>query len=258
MKSLVLFQLLRIGALEAQAVSLSPVYRFEEAVIKPSKPGSIDVWMIPESYGGYRAQNVTVWRLITGAYYIRDQQLAGGPAWIRNDRYDIIAKPEKIEFDAVGLTSSASDFADFMSRNRERMQALLRERFGLVLRTETKVMPCYSLKLSPTGSKMQVAGDHDGSPIARIGHGHLAMTTDLKGIAAMLTDAVGRPVIDETGLFGYYTVKLEWTPDNVDPSIEGGGSIFTAIKEQLGLQLKAGRSPVPVFVIDKIERPSDN
>jgi uncharacterized protein (TIGR03435 family) len=146
-----------------------------------------------------------------------------------------------------------------MTRHRQRVQALLSDRFGLVLGTETKVMPFYSLKLAKSGNKMQVVDENSpADPIARMRNGQLAMTTDMKGIVSMLTDIVGRPVIDETGLTAYYKVKLEWTPDTEDGAEEGKGSIFTALKEQLGLQLESKKGPVPVFVVEKIERPSEN
>jgi hypothetical protein len=152
-----------------------------------------------------------------------------------------------------------------LDRNRQRLQALLRDRFGLVLKTEMQVGPFYSLQLSKSGNRMEVASDRDGDPVVRMGRGRLAMTTDI----------VGRLVIDETGLTGYYNVKLEWIPDVAGmlvttrttdtagtPETVGvggvGPSIFTAVKEQLGLQLVAKKGPVPVFVIDKIERPSEN
>jgi uncharacterized protein (TIGR03435 family) len=144
-----------------------------------------------------------------------------------------------------------------------------------VLRTEMRVGPFYSLQLSKSGNRMEVATDRDGDPVVRMGRGRLAMTTDMKGITAMLTDIVGWLVIDETGLTGYYNVKLEWMPDVAGmlvtagttdtagtPETVGvggvGPSIFTAVKEQLGLQLVAKKGPVPVFVIEKIERPSEN
>jgi uncharacterized protein (TIGR03435 family) len=234
-----------------------PAYKFEVAVIKPSDPHSADVWLIPEPHGGFRSQNVVVWQLIKNAYYIRDQQLTGGPPWIRTDRYDITAKPEEIEMAPLGTATNPGGVASHMVRHRQRIQALLRDRFGLVLGTETRVKPFYALKLAKGGNKMEVAGDRDGSPVARMGIGRLTVTTDMKGIAAMLTDIVGRTVIDETGLTEHYHVKLEWTPDTADIA-EGGGSIFTAVKEQLGLQLESKKGPVPVFVVEKIERPSEN
>jgi Protein of unknown function (DUF3738) len=54
-----------------------------------------------------------------------------------------------------------------------------------------------------------------------------------------------------------HTVKLEWTPDTEDDG-DGKGSIFTALKEQLGLQLESRKGQVPVFVIKKIEKQSPN
>jgi uncharacterized protein (TIGR03435 family) len=246
-----------LGVPGAQIQPPLPAYKFEVAVIKPSDSHSAGVWLIPEPGGGFRAQNVVVRQLIKNAYYIRDQQLTGGPAWIKTDRYDITAKPEETEPAPLGTAMSPVRAASHMARHRQRIQALLRDRFGLVLGTETRVQPFYSLKLAKTGNKMDAAGDRDGDPVARMGNGRLTMTTDMKGIAAMLTDIVGRPVIDETGLSGHYNVKLEWTPDTVDAG-EGGGSIFTAVKEQLGLQLESKKGPVPVFVIEKIERPSEN
>jgi uncharacterized protein (TIGR03435 family) len=233
-------------------------YKFEVAVIKPSNPRSSDVWLIPEPHGGFRAQNVVVWQLIKHAYYVRDQQLTGGPPWIKTDRYDIVAKPEKIELEPLEpSTTSPTRFTSHMTRHRQRIQALLRDRFGLVLGTEMKAMPFYSLKVAKTGHKMEVAGDHDLNPIARGGSGRFEMTTDIKGITSMLTDVVGRPVVDETGLTEHHKVRLEWAPDSADPT-DTRASIFTALNEQLGLRLESRKGPVPVFVIQKVERPTEN
>jgi uncharacterized protein (TIGR03435 family) len=65
-----------------------------------------------------------------------------------------------------------------------------------------------------------------------------------------------RPIVDKTGLKGNYDFKLEWNLDENDPS---GISLFTAIKEQLGLKLDSAKGPVQVLVIDRAERvPTDN
>jgi uncharacterized protein (TIGR03435 family) len=80
------------------------------------------------------------------------------------------------------------------------------------------------------------------------------------------TMRLGRPVQDQTGLAGRYDLKLDFAP--IQPSAtsiqEGvssepaGPDIFTAVQEQLGLKLESTKGPVPVLVIDHIERPTPN
>jgi uncharacterized protein (TIGR03435 family) len=68
-----------------------------------------------------------------------------------------------------------------------------------------------------------------------------------------------RPVVDETSLPGRYDFTLKWTYDlSKEDETDAPPSIFTAIKEQLGLRMDAVKGPAEVFVIDHIERPSGN
>jgi uncharacterized protein (TIGR03435 family) len=78
-----------------------------------------------------------------------------------------------------------------------------------------------------------------------------------------------RPVVDRTGLPGRYDFTLNWTPDESQfagmgvrvpppPPDAQAPSLFTAMQEQLGLRLDSTRAQVEVFVIDRIERPSEN
>jgi uncharacterized protein (TIGR03435 family) len=70
---------------------------------------------------------------------------------------------------------------------------------------------------------------------------------------------LGRTVVDKTGLTGIYDIDLTWTPDSTVASTElSGPSLFTAIQEQLGLKLEAGKGPVEVIVVDSAEKPSAN
>ncbi|MCC6539241.1 MAG: TIGR03435 family protein [Bryobacterales bacterium] len=110
---------------------------FEAAVITPSDPTSAEVWLVPEPDGGLRAQNVIAWQLIKNAYYIRNEQLEGGPAWVRSERYDIVARPAKSDL-ASWKTASPAQAGSVLAQSRLRMQALLRDRFALTLRTEER------------------------------------------------------------------------------------------------------------------------
>lgn len=77
---------------------------------------------------------------------------------------------------------------------------------------------------------------------------------------------LGRKVVDQTGLIGYYTFALNWAPvDTSNPSTAelsasdpSGPSIFTAVKEQLGLELKPIKGPLDTIVIDHAEMPTEN
>jgi uncharacterized protein (TIGR03435 family) len=84
-------------------------------------------------------------------------------------------------------------------------------------------------------------------------NGQLSVTTDAKGIAALLTDVIGTTVVDETGLAGYYAVNLEWNDEAA-----GDESIVAAVRDQIGLELELKTGPLAVFVIERIERPSGN
>jgi uncharacterized protein (TIGR03435 family) len=80
----------------------------------------------------------------------------------------------------------------------------------------------------------------------------------------LLQKVLHQPVVDQTGVSGNFALKLSWTPDETTPTdidsqpsfSELGPSFFTAIREQLGLQLTPGRrGPVEVLNVDSVERP---
>jgi uncharacterized protein (TIGR03435 family) len=73
----------------------------------------------------------------------------------------------------------------------------------------------------------------------------------------MLSLALERPVIDKTGLTGsYYFGALKWSGD--DSTGSSLRSVFTLMREEFGLELKAEPGPVPVLVIDHVEKPTAN
>jgi uncharacterized protein (TIGR03435 family) len=68
----------------------------------------------------------------------------------------------------------------------------------------------------------------------------------------------GRMVIDKTGLTANYNIDLQWTPVDQDTTPDAGPTLFTALEEQLGLKLVPSKGPVDTFVIDHVEKPSEN
>jgi uncharacterized protein (TIGR03435 family) len=83
---------------------------------------------------------------------------------------------------------------------------------------------------------------------------------------ADIADALGqgvlnRPVIDQTGLTGKFSLRLAWTPDGPALATENPNAppdFFQAIQDQLGLKVTSTKAPVDVLVIDHAEKPSAN
>jgi uncharacterized protein (TIGR03435 family) len=88
---------------------------------------------------------------------------------------------------------------------------------------------------------------------------------DYLGILPRVFD-ISRPVVDETGLSGTFDFSLNWIPvrngasgPEMEAKLDAGGQTFEdAIKEQLGLKLRATRAAIQILVIDHVERPSGN
>src|SRR5438093_1564655 len=122
-------------------------------------------------------------------------------------------------------------------------------------------------------------------------NGRFRMTANrqsMSGLAEMLGNQLGRPVVDMTGLTAKYDFTLDFAPEEGQrmmgpmgalphppppPPGEGGGggaipsapdsqsgpSLFTAVQEQLGLKLDSKKGPVDLLVIDHLEKvPTEN
>ncbi len=227
----------------AQAQPTAKV-QFEVASVKPGDP-SFHGQMVRPSPGRYEATNLTLLSLVLGAYQINEDQLIGGPNWLTSAGWDIDAR----------FPVSTSD-----SQQHVMMQALLAERFGLVVHRETRTLQIYRLSVVKGGSKLKEVATPGGNMSAgprMIRYASVSMTE----LAGQLSSYMRRQVVDATELKGHYEVSLKFAP--VDPGAPGDSAeslptIFTALQEQLGLKLEATRGPVEVLVIDKAEKPQAN
>jgi len=261
-----------------------PVY--EVATIKPNKSGSDRVSVLTTP-GRFSATGATLQMLIHAAYQVQDFQITGAPSWVKSDKYDIEAKMEGTV--AEELQKLSPDQREIETRRM--LQALLADRFQLKLHLQTKELPAYALVVAKGGSKLHEAkpGDtypngfkgpdgHGGAGLIFMGGNGGPVTAQgvpMTHLAHLLSQQLGRTVFDNTGLTGIYDFTLKWTPDenipmfngtgdeskqsaNAPPPDSSGPSIFTAIQEQLGLELKSERAPVSILVIDNVEQPSEN
>jgi bla regulator protein blaR1 len=249
---------LAIGILRAQSLPPPPQYTYEVVSIRPSAPGNPNSSLGPGPQGGVRVQNNTVMQLMTFAYDVRDYQFSGAPGWVKSDRFDLTMTPDKPEI-TPNPGMARAQVEGVFNRHRQRMQAVLRDRLGLVLRAETKALPVYALTVAKGGHKLAPPTERGFG--MRTGRDRIAASgASIKQLTDSLSSLLGRPVINETGLEGPFDFNLQWTPDAqlATPGENAGASIFAAIQEQLGLKLESKKGPVSVFVVEKIEKPSEN
>jgi uncharacterized protein (TIGR03435 family) len=222
------------------------------AAIKISDPNSpVGIRRYPG--GRLVTSNTSLRLLITWTYDIGDERLAGAPGWLDSARFDVSAK--------------APSENPTLDELHSMMKALLADRFKLRVHTGTRDLPMYTLDTDKNGPRVHVldaplAVNHD--PFSMTESGRLtgrSVTTGM--LAKVLTSQLGHYVRDNTGFNGFFDFILEWRPDQASttdrPDADTRASIFTAIREQLGFRLTAGRAPVEVIAIDHIENhPTDN
>jgi len=253
---------------------------FEAASIKPSDPATPGQSIRIQPGGRFNVTNMPARTLITFAYQLQGYQLVGGPSWLGNDRFDIVAK-----LDGEVTPAPAPGQPD---RAMLAMRALLADRFKLVGHRETREMDIYAMVLARPGQPGPTLkpAEADCSPEAMAarrqappgtlpplfcglraeGPGRLAMSgMPIAFYASSLSNQVGRFVVDRTGLDGRWDFKLSFapaqppgqpagtTPAALDPDAP---DLFTALREQLGIKLDATKGPVDVFVIDSLEKPA--
>jgi len=259
---------------------------FEVASVKPAGPisatevgrkggagGGCDGGF-PKVDGSQFAVTTTTYALITWAYgynktwgcsYVSfGDLLTGGPSWIRSERFTVAAK---IPEDAPKYT-----FDQFMKGDapglEKMLQALLADRFHLVVHRETKNVSGYALTLSREGSKLSHSMPEDkrvmgirreAGPNGEVSNKMMGRRLEMRDLAFLLLLTTQRPVIDRTGLSGDYNFDMDFAPFDLETPIDSSApSLFTALQQKLGLRLEATRVALDGIVIDRAERPSEN
>ena len=184
-------------------------------------------------------------RIISRAFNLTDDRVSG-PEWINSECYDIRAK----------AASNQSSEQDLMSM----LQNLLNERFQLEAHYQKGARPVFNLVIDGGGVKMRPDGENVSVPPRAEGQ-ILFMAKTLHDLCERLGKVAGRPVVDKTGLHGKYVIVLTYSRGLTGGAAadaaalpEPSSDIFSAVRDQLGLRLVAGREPVDVLKIDKVEK----
>jgi uncharacterized protein (TIGR03435 family) len=200
--------------------------------------------------GRYDLRNATMVDLIANAYSITDNELiVGGPAWLERTRYDIAAK-------APQGTSPANV--------KLMLQALLADRFRLMIHQDTRPMSGYTLTVRDKSKLKEASGPGAGCqptpppnppPPVPVNVGTCKGVT-MQEFAQLLRGIgngyVNTPIQDQTGLTGYWDLDVRVTPFQVLQRAGSDAITLFAMVEQLGLKLEQGRVPTAVFAVESV------
>lgn len=224
---------------------------FDVVSIKRSAPDAPPGTSGVQPGGRYRLANGPT-RALIGVAYPAAEEIMGAPDWVTFENYDVTA--------VAGASATEDDIAAMM-------RSMLAQRFKLRARIEERERPVYALTRARRDGtfgpnlRSSICTEADaGKPpcVARFGRGSItAGGFSMAWLAINLRGGAGRPVVDRTGLTGGYDFTLDYSfgPPSLDGAPDGSPSLFTALEEQLGLKLEPAQAPLPVVVVEWIERP---
>ena len=255
---------------------LAPLRSFEVASVRQiTRQERVPMQWQP---GGRFAGGLPVISLVSIGYLVPVYRIEGLPDWARTIPFAINA--------AAGRDVAIEERPAYF-------RGLLVERFKIAAHVEQREMDVYTLtvarsdgRLGPNlrrsdvncdaaieaARKRNLAGERPEPPApgVRPTCGAIGGVASLTGgavqltiLTGMLAAALGRPVVDNTGLTGRFDIDFRAAPPQAGPSIAGSPlaelpSVFTAVEDQLGLKLVQGRAPIEMLVIDRLEMPAEN
>ena len=236
--------------LAASQPNAQPPLRFEVASIylhQSTGDEPSDRKMLP---GGRFVATATPVRTLLRIAFGSDR-ISGAPNWIDSETFDINA----VTVNQAEVTTP--------QQFQQLVLSLLEDRFQLKFHREQEEVPVYWLQLDKPeklGPALKPASP-DSQPNMSTNRNSSravmkASKMSMSDIAAALSRQAGRPVEDRTDLKGNFDFQIEWSPDETPDST--APSLFTVLKEQLGLKLQTAKGPTDAFVIDQITHPSAN
>ena len=279
----------------AAATSAGPV--FEVASVRENRSGGAERQNIPMGPGDvyaatggvFSATNVPLILYITFAYKITNNEALAMqkvlPEWVSSTRYDVQARSEKKDptKDDMRLMMRALLAERFkLAVHTETKEVPV---FALMLVTPGKTGP--KLQAHPAGDSCSSDASAElnpsrsgptppeavkggfpavcggilyvpGTGVGRLSFGARNVTMASIANAMPSWGALGRPVVDKTGLTGMWDFAMEFTPEGSGDAVAMAPTFLQALREQPGLKLESEKGSVDSLVVDHVERPSAN
>ena len=234
-----------------QPAARTPAFQMADVQVTPPEVLSRGGGVL--SGGRFEVRGETLLGLISRAYGVPDDRIHGGPVWLETDRFDVFA------------TAAPNVLATSL---RPMLQALLADRFKLVTHADSKPLPVYALVSGRRPLLTESSGAGEGGCKTTGTKADKVLTCHKMTVAefvAKLPEIAGfdldRPLVDFTGLKNAYDFTLRWTPRYLMLAARGNGadapmgtSLLAAIEKQLGLKIETRRQPMPVLVVDQVNR----
>ena len=298
-RSIIQFAILVSTLLVAANGQTSGKPEFEVASIKVNPPQSGFHFAADAATGGpgtpdpgmFRCSRCSLATLIVKAFNLQPYQFPGRTS-LTDNTYEVVAR--------IPAGATTEEFSAML-------QNLLKDRFGLVWHFQEKKMKGYRLVVSKDGPMLKesngAAGpsgadphrgpqgeshNHSGAVVFGTSASYRAANQTTADLARVLSDQIGLPVDDGTGLQGKYDISLRWSGaaaqggshapgawaggaghaghDGAGGDLSGpaadpsGPTLFAALQQQLGLKLvPAEQSVARLCVIDRVtQRPTEN
>jgi uncharacterized protein (TIGR03435 family) len=178
----------------------------------------------------------TLLQLITFAYGVPADRVAGGPSWLDTDRFDVLAK------------SSGPRRRPAL---RAMLQSLLAERFGLTIARGERAVPACVLTVAKPGVLKEATGAAASECNLENDQNIRTLTcrnTTVAELIERLPEAAPAwftlPIVDRTGLAGAYDFTVRFVPGNQSPAFE----------KQTGIRVEQQNAPVPVLSVERVNR----
>ena len=214
---------------------------FETATVTVSDPGSTGSRMI-DDYARFEFLYTNVRSLLALAYHVNAPNVKG-PDWIGTEAIDVIARKP-------AHTSDESE--------RLMLQALLADRFKLVVHRDSYELTAYDLVVAKTGLKVKLADPNVSAGGLQMGAlkgpaRSLKGALSMEELAAALRIPLETSVTDATGLTGTFHIVLQWSPEDAIAA-ELPGATFPplekALEQQLGLKVQPRTIKADTLVVD--------